>query len=108
MWLQSGRGFLKPTEPLAETLDSYKGKGGKPMKRPNYSEDDGGDAGSDRVGEPLEDSGTEENSDSTEAVPSHSSAQASKEETGDHILLILRFQCVSFFIAINIIIVIIT
>ena len=33
------REFVKPAESLAKTLDSARG-GGKPMKRPNYSEQD--------------------------------------------------------------------
>ena len=32
-------GFVKPVEPLAETLDNNRG-GGKPVRRPNYSDDD--------------------------------------------------------------------
>ena len=38
------RGFLKPAESLATTLDSARGVGGKPMKRPNYTDEEEGAA----------------------------------------------------------------
>ena len=36
--LQPGkiRGFMKPRESLAKTLEKNRGSGGTPMKRPNY------------------------------------------------------------------------